>query len=121
MEAAGATVVAFKSFGSYQGSWWAKVTVKDKTGYVYGSFGSCSHCDAFQREFGYNKNCEKHYWEDTTDPDCKACNSYQERLAAFGKSYVNLLWSKEQAISKASEDIDWDSGAKDVVNWLKAN
>ena len=54
LEAAGATVHAFEFFGSYQGDWWAKVTYNGETGWVHGSYGSCSGCDAFEAEFGFS-------------------------------------------------------------------
>ena len=37
MELAGAKVIEYKAFGSYQGDWWALVEYKDKKGWVNGS------------------------------------------------------------------------------------
>lgn len=51
LELAGATVHIFQEFGSYQGDWWARVTYNGVTGWVTGSYGSCSGCDAFHGEF----------------------------------------------------------------------
>jgi len=53
MEAAGATVLAYESFGSYQGDWFALVVYGGKTFWVHGSYGSCSGCDAFCAEFDF--------------------------------------------------------------------
>ena len=64
LRAAGAEVHEFERFGSYQGTWCAKVTFEDKAGFVIGSFGSCSGCDSIQAlyeydsetgEYGFNK------------------------------------------------------------------
>jgi len=44
--AAGANVIAFQEFGDWQGSWVALVEYKSERGWVRGSFGSCSECDA---------------------------------------------------------------------------
>lgn len=52
LELAGAEVIVFQYFGSYQGDWWAKVRYNGQMGWVNGSFGSCSACDAFEFEFG---------------------------------------------------------------------
>src|SRR5574340_1404036 len=88
MEAAGAEVVAFEQFGSYQGAWRAKVRYKGETGWVQGSYGSCSGCDAFEAEFGwYEDACDEHHRHQT---DCAACQeaaaSYRQRLAEFGRT-----------------------------------
>jgi len=101
MEAAGAKVPAFSEFGSYQGDWWAYVIHDGKMGYVHGSYGSCSGCDAFQSEFG---------WRNKETP---------ETLAAFGKNYLEQMMPFERAIEEAAEHIQWDSEAENVVAWLK--
>ena len=103
LEAAGAEVMAFEEFGSYQGDWWAKVRYKGELGWVQGSYGSCSGCDAFEAEFG---------WDDGTP----------EKLAEFGRGYLDdLLLGQEQAEEEASRYIEWDSDAQEMVAWLKAN
>jgi hypothetical protein len=99
LEAAGAKVLAMQYFGSYQGDWLAKVVFDGETGWVAGSFGSCSYCDGFQREFDY---C---YEDETAD--------YQERLRLFGLGYLSALATQEQqeAICKrqlpADGECDW--------------
>lgn len=40
LEVAGAMVLAYESFGSYQGDWWVLVKFRGKTGWIQGSFGS---------------------------------------------------------------------------------
>ncbi len=127
MELAGATVHLFKEFGSYQGDWWAKVSYGSLNGWVNGSYGSCSGCDAFQAEFGnsshehgdafvsiyelsehYNKNCEK-------------CLELKDRLVKFGKSYLSYIYSQEEAEKEASKNIEWDSNAEEMLKFIKDN
>lgn len=76
LEAAGCEVLEYEYTGSYQGEWYALVKYGDEVGIVTGSYGSCSGCDSFEAEFNYN---------DDEKPD------YQERLAAFGETYLPPL------------------------------
>lgn len=127
LTAAGATVHSFENFGSYQGDWWAKVTYNNTTGWVTGSFGSCSGCDAFEAEFGWQEDkCEDHrYNYEDAPPDCANCEaqkeSYNERFKRFGLDYLETLLTQEEAIAKASEHIDWDSDAEEMVKYIKDN
>ena len=61
LEAAGAKVLEFATFGSWQGEWVALVEYKSEVGWVQGSFGSCSHCDSFEAEFGWHDEEEDDY------------------------------------------------------------
>lgn len=123
MEAAGANVLEFENFGSYQGEWWALVTYNGLTGFVNGSFGSCSGCDAFEREFGYGEDgwCDAHAY--APHPGCLGCqkkkSAYQEKLANFGRGYLDAIVTAEDAITAASKYIEWDMEAKDMVEWIK--
>ena len=122
--AAGATVHVMKEFGSYQGDWWAKVTFNGETWWVHGWYGSCSGCDAFQAEFDYGSDrCEEHRYDDHPDcPDCKAAAAtYQERLAQFGRGYLDDLYTQDEAIKVASENLEWDSDAQEMVDFIKEN
>lgn len=103
LEAAGAKIIAFEAFGSYQGEWIAKVG-EDK--YVTGSYGSCSGCDAFEAEFD---------WDDEEKDD------YKERLAAFGKSYLDSYSTKEELLKLFKEQAEWDSDAESIIIWLERN
>lgn len=104
LQAAGVVVEGFENFGSYKGAWWAKVKAPDgKSYFVEGSFGSCSYCDAFEAEFG---------WDAEEQPD------YAERMRRFGLEYLDNALTKEQALAKASKDIEWDLDAKDMVEWI---
>lgn len=104
LEAAGAVVLEFEDFGSYQGDWLAVVEYDGWRGLVWGSYGSCDHCDAFEGEFG---------WDADEAPD------YPERLAAFGKSYVEDMWTSQQLLEHFEKDAEWDSEAQDVVEFLR--
>ncbi len=130
LEAAGAKVLAFENFGSYQGDWWARVRVKGRLGFIGGSFGSCSGCDAFESEFSYSNGdyCGGSYDDGNNhyahDPACEKCivkkKIYDENLAAFGAQYLADLITKRQAIKKASENLRWDGDAQSMVDWIKA-
>ena len=105
LEAAGATVMAFAEFGSYQGEWYAMVKFKGTVGWVSGSYGSCSGCDAFESAFGY---CDK-------DDD------YDRRLKKFGLSYLEELMSHQAAVNKAAANSEWDIDADAMVDFVVNN
>lgn len=102
LEAAGAEIHEFKEFGSYQGDWWAKVKFKGKSGWVRGSYGSCSGCDAFQAEF----ECDD--------------NPSAAQLKRFGLQYLDDVLTQEEAVKEASEHIDWDGEAQAMVDFIKS-
>ena len=107
LEAAGARVIAFESFGDWQGSWIALVEYQGERGWVQGSFGSCDHCDAFQSEFGFD------YLEDWQ------CEDMQTRLANFGRTYLEGMQTMEQVLRRYYADSEWDSDAANVVFWIR--
>jgi hypothetical protein len=109
MEADGAEVLAYQTFGDYQGTWIAKVKYGGVVGWVSGSYGSCSACDAFESEFGCS-------YED--EPD------YKDRLALFGRSYLQHMMTAEEAIKDAEKDIidEWDEeDAERRISFIKEN
>jgi hypothetical protein len=119
LEAAGAKVVAIQDFGNYQGTWIAKL---EDGRYVSGSFGSCSGCDAFEAEFGYHEGtCDLHTRK--YDKNCSDCLSakvdYDKRLTIFGQNYLEAAKSYTEMLKEVSANLAWDSGAKDMVVWLK--
>ena len=126
MEMAGAIVHDYKSFGSYQGDWYAKVTYKGVTGYVQGSYGSCSVCDAFQSEF----ESVVHYHDtemvwgglyegEEFKEDCEECNKTKKRLIEFGERYLDGIKTKEAILEYAKRNITWDMEAQEMVTWIK--
>ena len=107
LRAAGCDILEYEEFGDYQGSWYALVELNGEVGLVEGSYGSCSGCDAFQGEFGY---------DDEDAPD------YQERLAAFGEGYLPPL-PIDLRITQLTESIkkyDWnddETALRQLINW----
>ena len=113
LEKAGATIVAFQQFGSYQGEWWAKVVLPDgRRGWINGAYGSCSGCDAFESEIGCGE------WDDEAMTYKPIPN---ERLADFGRRYLDGLMTQGEAIEKAAENIKWDTDAEEMVAFLRDN
>lgn len=104
LEAAGANIIAMEQFGSYQGDWWCLCEYKGEVGWVMGSFGSCSGCDAFEAEFG---------WTDNERPD------YQSRLKEFGLTYLNVLMPQDQSVKEASSNLSWDDSVPEMVKFIK--
>ena len=130
LTAAGAEVLDFKYFGSYQGDWYALVNYNGTRQWVHGSFGSCSYCDAFESEFDYTHDdaCSEHHYEQDSDEakacaDCKNAGAvYAQKLAAFGLSYLTSgTMTQEEAEKLASEHLEWDSDAQEMLDYLKAN
>lgn len=100
----GVKVIGYEMFGSYQGDWWALVEFPNHERYfVGGSYGSCSGCDAFEAEFG---------WNDESKPD------YAHRLRDFGLEYLTDCRTREQAVEEASHNLSWDHDAQGMVDWL---
>lgn len=102
LEAAGARVKDFKSFGDYQGRWVALVEYEGVTAWVSGAYGSCSHCDAFEAEFGFA-------YED---------EDYDVRLKKFGKSYLDDLRTTVSLIKEFESDADWDEDSRHAAMWI---
>lgn len=132
LEKAGAIVLDFKEFGSYQGTWLAFVNYNGEIGIVEGSYGSCSYCDAFQHEFDY---CggeptiynNKYYIDDQTWADpCteeeynEALIKYNEKLADFGRQYLEPLYDKQhyENLLSTMDKSDWcDQDEKEYCEW----
>lgn len=132
MEVAGAEILAFRQFGDYQGTWWAKVRYKGEVGWATGYYGSCSGCDAFEGEFGWsgghdhpnNEYVSMYSWPgnagDTLTPEsCDVCKDLIERLADFGKRYVeDTLLTQAEAEADATKK-DWDSEVWNILAFLQ--
>lgn len=122
--ATGATVREFEEFGSYQGDWLAKVELQDgRVGWVRGSYGSCSGCDAFQAEFGYGNEgwCDEHDYR--PKEDCSLCIAakaeYTSKLASFGAGYLDNLLSQEAVVASVSESLSWDLDAEKMLAFVQ--
>ena len=111
LEAAGAKVHAFKEFGDYQGTWYAKVTDQGKTGWITGGFGSCSGCDNYQATF------EEYAWKhDNKIP--------LQKLVEFGRSYLTSITSQEemeQQIEEEWSNYSYDEDLKEALMWVQEN
>ena len=105
LEAAGARVLDFAHFGDWQGSWMALVEYQGQRGWVRGAFGSCDYCDAFQAEFDWDSDF--------------ACEDVQQRLAQFGRTYLDDLQTTEQVLRQYDSDSDWDSESANAAAWVR--
>jgi hypothetical protein len=126
LKLAGAVVHDYQEFGSYQGDWWAYVTYEGTTGWIHDYFGSCSGCDAFQGEFGYDLN---HYHKDKYfsagdeidfDLSCPQCQIIKQKMIDFGKSYLENILNQDQAEEDAGENLAWDMDATEMLNFVKS-
>jgi hypothetical protein len=114
MKIAGATILAFQEFGSYQGSWWAHVAFNGQRGWINGSYGSCSGCDAYEKEMGYDSHDHDEKIVSSIDVDdwlldCDKCERYREKMAAFGRSYLVSLMTDTEAEAQAAKNCEgWD-------------
>lgn len=126
LEAAGAKVIAFEEFGSYQGDWYALVEYNGEIGWVNGSYGSCSGCDAFEAEFGFSGySGGDSFWDYEID-QCRAPTdadraAYQAKLADFGKTYLDGMMTQEQAEQAVSQYMEWDSEAPAMLLFIRKN
>lgn len=125
LQAAGAEVLAYECFGSYQGDWWAKLKYENKVFWVHGSFGSCSSCDAYQSAgFDYAPTCMAHEYDRQEDcENCQICSEVQKvKLAEFGKRYIfGNEMTQAEAEASASQNLEWDEDAQNMVEFLRQN
>lgn len=126
MSAAGATVLAFQQFGDYQGTWYARVFYLGETGWVSGSYGSCSGCDAFEGEFGYNEHdqCEEHHYK-KRPVSCAACDdaeeAYRRKLADFGRTYLDGVLPAAHYLVGLDEVNRWSSEENaETAKWIRS-
>lgn len=115
MTAAGAVVHIAQDFGDYQGTTWARVTYGGREGWVSYSYGSCSGCDSFQSEFGWN-------FGQTDDYEDRPLTENEEaRVLAFGRDLLDPILTQAEAEAKAAKHSEWDSEADRVLAFLRAN
>ena len=105
LEAAGANVLVFDSFGDWQGSWIALVEYQGEIGWVQGAFGSCSYCDAFQSAFEWDSDF--------------VCEDMQDRLAQFGRTYLDDLMTTEEVLGHYDPHADWDDESASAAAWVR--
>lgn len=120
LTAAGARVLAFRDFGSYQGDWWARVEQNGLRFWVHGYFGSCSGCDALEAELGDCGYCDDHFEYTNGCPQCQAiADDRQRRLAQLAKFYLVDRLSTTEAMEKAGENAEWDASAEEMVAFIR--
>lgn len=90
-------VRAFKDFGSYQGDWLAYL---ENGSWVRGSYGSCSHCDAYQAEF------------DTKEPT-------KASLKKFAKQYLDEPYTTRSLLKVLIEDWDSEEQIRFVIDTIE--
>jgi hypothetical protein len=128
LSAAGAEIHEFKEFGSYQGEWFALVTYNGEKGWVQGCYGSCSGCDSFEAEFGWDdrETCNEHEYKgtDETRAACLGCQEakarYTEKLAAFGRPYLEGLQPADTILKELDEQSRWDDESMEAAAWIRA-
>ena len=115
LEAAGANVLAYEEFGSYQGDWLAKVSYQGETFWLRDYYGSCTGCDAFEADIGMITDDDGNYiWEDDHPKRVAA-------IAAFGARYLEPQerLTFDQVMEKAAENVGWDDDAGKMVQFVK--
>lgn len=128
LAAAGATVLDYKEFGSYQGDWAAHVEYSGTRSIVTGSFGSCSGCDSFQAVFDYydqplerdGKYLDGSYREITKEEYGQQLAAYNQKLADFGKPYLDnphTIGTIESNIAALNPDSCFDSETLEMWQW----
>jgi hypothetical protein len=123
IEAAGAIVLEIKEFGDCQGSWFAFVDYKGERGWVMGSYGSCTECDAFESEFDsdYADGCLEHL---TAVDGCEFCVQQgierQERLASFGESYLSPISDLAVILKQLYSTSSWDEESAVAAAWVQS-
>lgn len=126
IEIAGAKVIAYKKFGSYQGDWIAKIEIDGQIKYIHDYYGSCTVCDNFEAEFysSDDHECENDifyspaYFNQPFRDNCQQCQTEKHKLIEFGKKLIDKAISFEECIFKISENIEWDMEVEPMVNWL---
>ena len=97
--AAGCEILKFQEFGDYQGEWIALVKYKGRTTWVFGAYGSCSGCDAFQSEFpSVGKELNK------------------RELALFAKQYIDEEQTTEELLRLTLGEWDGEERARWIVD-----
>jgi hypothetical protein len=125
LEMAGAKVICFKKFGSYQGDWWAKVDFNGIISWVHGWYGSCSGCDTI------DAISSSHPWDVEDDHflygigelknDCPDCQKIKQQFLDVGTNYLNDLHTQEEAENLADRDLEWDLDAHEMLKFIKEN
>ena len=121
---AGAEVLAFECFGSYQGDWLAKVRINGQIRWVHDYFGSCSYCDAFEHDLGgkFEHSCADNRYHNPVyrgfTSGCAQCQKAKEAIGEFGKRYLEDAVEFDEVRSQVVKNAEWDMDAQKMVTWL---
>jgi len=119
LELCGAKVIAFETFGDYQGTWIAKVKYNDKIGYVEGSYGSCSGCDSLQDILmNHNSTGDTYHWFEPENTNCNSCVEIEQLLKNMSIVYLEGLEDFQTTISRHIENSEWDLESENIVKWM---
>jgi hypothetical protein len=124
LELAGAKVIGYKEFGSWQGEWIAYVEYKGQRGFVRDYYGSCSGCDAYQSEFNiepHNCNGREYYspFYEGYKENCELCQKEKLKEIKFGESYLEDILSYDEILEIASRNLTWDESSTEMADFVK--
>jgi hypothetical protein len=105
LELAGARVIAYETFGSYQGDWLAKVEHNGAVKWIHGSYGSCSGCDALEHAL---EDCE---WDDE--------EGRNQKMKEIGHNELMNPTPYRDIINRFKTDSEWDGDAIKAVEFLE--
>lgn len=132
LEAAGARVLAFRHWGTFDGDWWALVEVDGgERAWVNGWAGSCASCDPYETECGEQAFiCVQHdTWDVIHDhperiaacPDCQANRSRRSAvIRAFGARHLADRLTPAAAEARCRANLrEGDLEAEVVLTWMR--
>lgn len=127
LEAAGAKLIDYDSFGDLQGTWLALVDYNGQRVWIRGGYGSCSACDAFKAAFSdINEGCSENDHDYEAQEGCETCKvqqqKYQQELADFGKRYMTgNEWTQDEMVNELVREVEentWDDKPVEMLNFV---
>ena len=124
LELAGATVIDYEEFGSYQGDWLAYIEYEGKKGFIRDYFGSCSGCDSYEAEIGdhYHECVDESYYsphEQGYRENCAICQVEKKKAVKFGKGYIDEMTDYDKALEIVSVNKEWDMTCGDMIDFVE--
>lgn len=108
---AGATVHAYKAFGSYSGPWLALVTHGECTGWIRDYYGSCSGCDAIE-------DWRPYVYRDTpTDEAAEKLAAFETKLRGLGEGLLKELMTLDDLRKVIGPDAYGDDA--EALEWAE--
>ena len=102
LKAVGYDVIDWKSFGNFQGTWYALVRdIKTgELGFIQDAYGSCGMCDQWESEYDQTK-------------------THKENLENMGMMYKDAIMSYEVTLRNAEVYLDdWGSAEISARDWV---